>query len=252
MALGSHFTRIPPPTPVLYSEVTDPFQGYIYGFSRDIYNLLYSFLCVILLYSFLCGAGFGLLMLLHCWTRSVPSFAPPGGVHRAGAGLLLLLPCWTRTVFSWRRHSPHTYPSPPPLPLPPLPFPPSTRQNRHNHTSIPRVSLCRVFFSGGAGSGIPHPPNTKPCVILFTNLSKVPQAEEGTRRLLSLARETRPQPPRSSVRPSQPPAASSRCGSLPSGKSCRWDGMPSRCCRRGVWAIGQPLLPPSPPPLPPH
>ena len=175
----------------------------------------------------------------------------------------LLLPGWTRTDFSWRRHSPPT-----PTPLPPSPFPspllpPSTRQHRHNHT--PRChrqsqgfnfKVCGGVPPGGAGSGTPHPPNTKPCVMLFTNPSNAPQAEEGTRRLLSLARETRPQPPRSSVRPSQPPAALSRCGSLPSGKSCRWDGMSSRCRRRGVWAIGQPLFAPSPllppPPLPPH
>ena len=89
------------------------------------------------------------------------------------------------------------------------------------------------------------------------------QAEEGTRRLLSAARETRPRPPRSSVRPSQPPAASSRCGSLTGGKSRRWDGVSSRCYRHGEWAIGQPLHiplslpPPSPPtnpidPVPPH
>ena len=31
------------------------------------------------------GAGAGLLLLLPCWTRSAPSFAPPGGVRRAGA-----------------------------------------------------------------------------------------------------------------------------------------------------------------------
>ena len=78
------------------------------------------------------------------------------------------------------------------------------------------------------------------------------QAEEGTRRLLSAARETRPRPPRSSVRPSQPPAASSRCGSLTGGKSRRWDGVSSRCYRHGEWAIGQPLhIPLSlPPPSP--
>ena len=69
------------------------------------------------------------------------------------------------------------------------------------------------------------------------------------RRLLSPARETRPQPPLSSVRPSQPPAALPRCWNLPSCKSHHWDCMSSRCCRRREWAIGQPLLPPlSPPP----
>ena len=130
-----------------------------------------------------------------------------------------------------------------PFPSLPLPFLPP---HASTVTIIPSAAIVNPkgfplqgFSPGGAGSGTPHPPNTKPCVILFTNPSNVPQAEEGTRCLLSLARETRPQPPRSSVRPSQPPAASSRCGSLPSGKSCRWDGMSSRCCRRGVWAIGQ-------------
>ena len=31
------------------------------------------------------GAGAGLLLLLPCWTRSAPSFAPPGGVRGAEA-----------------------------------------------------------------------------------------------------------------------------------------------------------------------
>ena len=147
--------------------------------------------------------------------------APPAPPFRAAR----------RPDFSWKRHF-----TPPPSPLHTLAPSPSYLLLP---SSIPRVSLCRAFPPGGAGSGTPHPPITKPCVILFTNPSNVPQAEEDTRRLLSLARETRPQQPLSSVRPSQPPAASSRCGSLPSGKSCRWDGMSSRCCRRGVWAIGQ-------------
>ena len=62
---------------------------------------------------------------------------------------------------------------------------------------------------------------------------------------------SRPGPPRSSVRPSKPPAASSCCKSLPSGKSRRWDGKPSRywCC--GGQAIGQPVPPHHPRPSPP-
>ena len=42
------------------------------------------------------GAGAGRLVLLTCWTRSTPSFAPPGGVRGAGAGRLVQLPYWTR------------------------------------------------------------------------------------------------------------------------------------------------------------
>ena len=62
-----------------------------------------------------------------------------------------------------------------PPPSPPLGPPP-----RHNPSppqsylpltsSIPRVSLCRFVFQGGAGaagSGTPHPPNTEQCFILF-------------------------------------------------------------------------------------
>ena len=54
--------------------------------------------------------------------------------------------------------------------LPELPLP----------SSFPWVSLCSVFTPGCAGSGTQHPPKAKPCFILFTNLSNVPQAEEGS------------------------------------------------------------------------
>ena len=40
----------------------------------------------------------GWLLLLPCWTRSTPSFLPPGGMHEAG--LLLLLLYWTRSTLS--------------------------------------------------------------------------------------------------------------------------------------------------------
>ena len=52
------------------------------------------------------GAGSGRTLLLPYWTRSTPSFAPPGGVRGAGAGRLLPLPYWMRST------------TPPPL-LPP-------------------------------------------------------------------------------------------------------------------------------------
>ena len=48
------------------------------------------------------GAGAGRLVLLTCWTRSTPSFAPPGGVRGAGAGRLVQLPYWTRSTPSFR------------------------------------------------------------------------------------------------------------------------------------------------------
>ena len=49
------------------------------------------------------GAGSGRPLLLPYWTRSTPSFAPPGGVRGAGAGRpgLLLLPYWTRSTPSF-------------------------------------------------------------------------------------------------------------------------------------------------------
>ena len=210
----------------------------------------------------------GALLHVARWRARSWSWTAAAAARLDEVGALLHVARWRAQSWSWTAaaaarldedrfqlektlHT-RTPPPPPPFPSPSSLHTPAPSQSYPPlPSSIPRVSLCRVFPPGGAGSGTPHPPNTKPCVILFTNPSNVPQAEEGTRCLLSLARETRPQPPRSSVRPSQPPAASSRCGSLPSGKSCRWDGMPSRCCRRGVWAIGQPLLPLSLPPPPP-
>ena len=46
----------------------------------------------------------GWLLPLLCWTRSTPSFAPPGGERRAGAGRrLLLLHLWKRSTPSFAR-----------------------------------------------------------------------------------------------------------------------------------------------------
>ena len=109
------------------------------------------------------------------------------------------------------------------------PAPCSTATVRWHGTARPRSNHSPTC---------PSPPHTRD--VPYTNPFYVPAAEDGASCFLSAARETRSQPRRSSVSPFQPPAALSRCGSLPGRKSRRCHGMATRCLRRGEWAIGPP------------
>ena len=81
------------------------------------------------------GAGAGLRLLLFCWMRSTPFFAPAGGVRGAGAGLLMLLPCWPAG----------RGPRPPPRPL----------------VACAELELdCGYYYP--AGRGPRHPPHRQP------------------------------------------------------------------------------------------
>ena len=85
-----------------------------------------------------------------------------------------------------------------------------------------------------------------------TNLSDSPPAGMDTCCLSPLEQETPSEPPRWSVLPSPPPAASPRCWVLLDVSSDVRVGVPPRCCRRGgTWALGLHNHPP-PHSIPPH
>jgi hypothetical protein len=85
-----------------------------------------------------------------------------------------------------------------------------------------------------------------------TNLSDSPPAGMDTCCLSPLEQETPSEPPRWSVLPSPPPAASPRCWVRLDVSSDVRVGVPPRCCRRGGRGLSDCTTTPPPHSIPPH
>jgi hypothetical protein len=85
-----------------------------------------------------------------------------------------------------------------------------------------------------------------------TNLSDSPPAGMDTCCLSPLAQETPSEPPRWSVLPSPPPAASPRCWVRLDVSSDVRVGVPPRCCRRGGRGLSDRTTTPPSHSIPPH
>ena len=214
------------------------------------------------------NAGPGLL--LSATLAAVPGLGPrvAAGGRTAGPGLLrfyvtLAAPPPLGPTRGWRRgitttrtataehshtlaHPPfsHTQPPPPPPSLCTFIIIPPAAIDK------PQGFLVRGFPPRGA-AGVHAHLTLSHASHPLTNLSDSPPAGKGTCCLPSRAQETPSEPPRWSVLPSQPPAASSRCWSRPDVSPDIKIGVPPRCCRRGGRGLQDCTPPPLPPP-PPH